>query len=150
MSFSVICPCSSALSALLFISICAFFVFPALYITNEGISGGMVVYIVFGAVVISLLLKGKAFVTVFILYIASAVILVVLDYWDKQNALNIIRAFESDFRRYYDMAAGIVLGSIGLSLIILFQNSLYDSERQKVEAANQANFSFLTAIERLS
>jgi len=113
---------------------CAFMLFPFLFIINQGISGAMPIYIVFAAVVINLLLRGKTRAIVLALYLISAVGLVVIDYLDKERILNIIRAFESDFRRYTNVGAGIVLCSMGLGFLINFQNRIYERERKILQA----------------
>ena len=127
----------------IFVLTFAFIIFPYLFIANEGISGGMAVYMVFGAVIICMLLQGKSCWIILVLYLGVIAGLVVLDYYDTQHDLNIYTAFESDFTRYFDVAAGIIFCSIGLGLLIKFQLVFYNLEKKKAEAANQAKSFFL-------
>jgi signal transduction histidine kinase len=114
-----------------------------LFITNEGISGGMVLYFVFGATVIALLLDGNICKVTVALYLVIVVFLCVLNYYDGLYGWNIIKPFETDLIRYFDVTISAVLCSIGIVLLAKFQNAIYIAEKEKAENANRAKSDFL-------
>ena len=131
------------LCALLFIILLAFIIFPFLFTINEGISGGMPFYMIYSAVVISLLLTGKTCIITLGIYLLYTLCWVVLDYYNKKNGLNLFTAYETDFLRYFDVAAALICSSIALSLITKFQIILFNREKKKTEAASRAKSEFL-------
>jgi len=107
---------------------------------------------VFGAVVICLLLNGKICVAMLSVYLAVIVALNMLHYYDEhilnQNyqrdiELSIIRLFETDEIQHFDVAVSIVLTSIGVGMLIKFQNAVYIREKERAEKANMAKSEFL-------
>jgi len=131
------------LGALVFVILFTFVIFPYLYITNAGISGGMILYMVFGAAVICQLLEGRLCVAALAIYLTTIVTLITLDYYSQQLALDFVISFDSEFTRYFDVGAAIVFCSIAMGLLIKFQNRVYIDEKKKAEAASQAKSEFL-------
>ena len=129
--------------AIMFILFQSLLGLPYLFFTNQGVDGGMLVYLVFGAVIIGLLLKGKACITMLAVYLVIVVSFIVLDYFAPIYGLDIIVPFDSETIRYYDVASNLVLCSIAVVVIIKFQTYLYRNERKKSEAANRAKSEFL-------
>ena len=129
--------------ALLFAILLAFITFPFLFTINEGISGGIPFYMIYSAVVISMILMGKTRVITLAIYLAYSVGLVVLDYYNKQRGLNLFVAYETDYFRYFDVAAALICCCIALILITKFQIILFTREKKKSEAASQAKGEFL-------
>ena len=103
------------LCALLLIIILSFITFPFLFALNEGISGGMPFYMIYSAVVISLLLTGKTYVITLLVYLAYSAGLVVLDFYNKQLDFGLFVVYETDFLRYFDVATALICSSIALS-----------------------------------
>jgi len=131
------------LGSIIFTAVIGFFFFPLLYITNEGITGAQPIYIVFGAAIIGLLLRGKACVIMMTLYLLLAVGCISFDYYNKIHGLNYITQFSSDEVRYFDNMLGVVVCSIIIGVIIRFQSKLYNLEKKKTEEANRAKSEFL-------
>ena len=131
------------LFSVLFIAIFSVAVIPYLFIENEGINGGMLLYIIFGATLVSLLLDGKLCVITLALYILVMAGLCILDYYDELLGLNIIQPFDTSLIRHIDVTMSVVLCCIGISLLIKFQNAVYIAEKEKAEKANRAKGDFL-------
>ena len=131
------------LCALLFIILLAFITFPYLFTINEGISGGMTFYMVYSAVVISLLLRGKTCIITLAVYLVYSAGWIVLDYYNKQTDTNLFVKYETDFLRYFDVVVALICSSIALSLITKFQMILFNREKIKTEAASRAKSEFL-------
>ena len=129
--------------SIIFVAVIGFIFFPLLYITNEGITGAQPIYIVFGAAIICLLLRGKACVIMLTLYLLCAVGYISFDYYNKVNGLNYITQFSSDEVRYFDNMLGVVVCSVVIGVVIRFQNRLYNLEKKKTEEANRAKSEFL-------
>jgi len=136
----------------IFIIIFSVLIIPYLFITNEGAVGGMTLYLVFGAVVVWLLLRGKTLFWIFTLYLIVAIALNVLHYYDEhilnQNSqrdvqLSIIHLFETDAIQHFDIGISVVLCCIGVGLLIKFQNGVYIRERERAEQASIAKSEFL-------
>jgi len=131
------------LGSIIFLAVIGFIFFPFLYITNEGITGAQPIYIVFGAAIIGLLLRGKACVIMMTLYLLLAVGYISFDYYNKIHGLDYITQFSSDEVRYFDNMLGVVVCSIIIGVIIRFQSRLYNLEKKKTEEANRAKSEFL-------
>ena len=131
------------LFSLLFIAIFSVAVIPYLFIENEGINGGMMLYIIFGATLVTLLLDGKLCVITLALYILIMAGLCILDYYDVVLGLDIIKQFDSPLIRHIDVTVSVVLCCIGISLLVKFQNTVYIAEKEKAEKANRAKGDFL-------
>ena len=129
--------------SVLFILFQSLVALPYLFITNQGVDGGMLIYLVFGAVVIGILLRGRTCIVMFVLYFLVFVSGVVLDYFDRKYGLNIIKPFGSQAIRYYDVASNFILCSIGIVVMVKFQIGLYIKEKKRAEAANLAKSEFL-------
>ena len=136
-----------------FIVMLAFICFPYLFMINEGISGGMIAYFIFSAVVISLLLKGKAGVIMLLTYLVYTTGFLVLDYYVKRPDLNnaaliwvrdnIYPKDYPDKEKFIDVATGLVFTCLALSLITKFQIVLFAREKKKTEAASRVKSDFL-------
>ena len=134
------------LFAIFYIIIFAFMLFPYLFVLNEGISGGMALYVVFGAVIISLLLDGKLYVVILVLYMLVVLGLIILNYYDTSLGLGIFLSFETILLRYFDVTTGILLCSFGMALLIKFQINIILDEKKRAEAASQAKSVFLATM----
>jgi len=131
------------LYSLIFISIFSLVVLPYLFITNEGVAGGMVMYFIFGAVVIALLLDGKTCVITIALYLLVVAAQCILHYYDDLYGLNIIKPFDTALIRYFDVTISVVLCCFGVVLLVKFQNSVYVAAKENAEKANRAKSDFL-------
>jgi len=120
------------LVSILFLSIYLFIIFPYLFILNDGISGIMVIYTVFSATLIGMLLRRRALVIMLVLYLSMVIGLVIFDYYDKVNELNIFSSFHLEYLRYIYMTVGILSCSIVMALLVRFQSNLFLYERQTV------------------
>jgi len=127
-------------------------ILPYMFIANEGIGGGMILYMVFGAVVICLLLNGKICAVMLSIYLAMVVALNLLHYYDEhlinQNyqrdiQLSFIQLFKTDAIQHFDLAMSIVLSSVGVGLLITFQKGVYIREKERAERASLAKSDFL-------
>jgi len=131
------------LCSLLFLIITSFITFPYLFITNEGIAGGMTFYMIYSTVVISLLLTGKTCIITLVIYLLYSAALVIFDYHNKKLGLNFILSYETDYHRYKDVAVALLGSSVALGLITKFQILLFKREKEKTEAASRAKGEFL-------
>ena len=129
--------------ALLFIIVLAFITFPFLFTIDEGISGGMTFYMIYSAVVISLLLRGRVYIITLVIYLLYTGGWLALDYYNKKLGLHLFTVYETDFLRYFDVAVALVCCCLALSLITKFQIILFTRERKKTEAASRAKSEFL-------
>jgi len=127
-------------------------ILPYLFVANEGASGGMILYMVFGAVVICLLLSSKACAAMLSIYLMVVIALNMLHYYDahilnnndlRGLQLSIIRQFETDAILHFDVAISIVFCCIGIGMLIKFQNAVYIREKERAEKANMAKSDFL-------
>jgi len=131
------------LYSLIFISVFSLIVLPYLFFTNEGISGGMVLYFIFGAVVVALLLDGKACLITLVAYLFIAAAQCVLDYYNDLYGWSIIKPFDTALIRYFDVTISAVLCCIGVVLLVKFQNSVYIIAKENAEKASRAKSDFL-------
>ncbi|MDR2908288.1 MAG: response regulator [Oscillospiraceae bacterium] len=129
--------------SLAFVLIVAMVVFPYLYFTNNGVSGGMTLYMVFGAVIIWLLLDGKTGIVTLSVYLVVVTACIIVDYYDRFREIKLVQAFDSDYLRYFDIAISFVFAGVGLSLVIKFQKNLFAQEKNKAEQASMAKSEFL-------
>jgi len=128
-----------ALCLIIFMSL---IVFPYLFLTNAGIEGGTIIYLVFGAVVIFLLLSGKILWITIILYLLVTFGYMLLNYFSGFCLFNILN-YESEFIHYYDVESSIIFCGIAIGIIVKFQNKIYMDEKLKADAANRAKSEFL-------
>ena len=129
--------------AIFFIIMAAFILFPFLFLTNEGISGGMVLYFVFSASIISLILDGKAGFIIMAIFIVYIVGVIILDYYGILSNLVFYGYYETPFFRYKDVTTAYLSTSIGIFMLIKFQTMLFKRENQKTMAASRAKSEFL-------
>ena len=132
--------------AIFYVSIFAFLLFPYLFITNDGISGGMSLYVVFGAIIICMLLEKKPFLITLSLYLALVAGLIALDYYDKHAGRTIFISFENDFTRYFDVGAAIIICCVGFAMLSKFQTSMIIKEKKNAEDASNAAQVLLSTV----
>jgi signal transduction histidine kinase/CheY-like chemotaxis protein len=129
-------------ASIVFVVLIAMIVFPYLFFTNAGIDGGMVLYMVFGAVIICLLLDGKTSIVLLSIYFAIVTACIILDFRDGGTG-KLVQAFDTELIRYIDVAIGFVCSGVGLGMIIKFQKRLFEAEKNKAEHASRAKSDFL-------
>ena len=123
------------------ISVCDL-LFPVIFFTNGGVSSGMTAYFVMCIVLIFFLLKGKE---CFIMLLIQNVIMVGCYLTAKFGIINVI-PFKSDFPLYVDVIHSILVAGVLIGFIIKFQNKIYETEKEKAEAASKAKADFLASV----
>ncbi len=130
------------LYSIILIILVAMIVFPYLFFTNDGVRGGMTLYMVFGAVIICLLLEGSVRVFMVSAYLIEVTGCIMMDYQDR-GTFRFVKPFETDLIRYFDVAFALILCSVATGLIIGFQKWLFVLEKNKAQRASQAKSEFL-------
>jgi len=131
-----------SIGSLILIAFMSLFVLPYLFFTNAGIDGGTIIYLVFGAVIIFLLLPCKICIAAVILYLLVTIGYLLLDFYSDLLRFSIVN-YENEFFHYYDVETGIIFCGIAIGAIIKFQNKIYYDEKIKAENANRAKSEFL-------
>ena len=114
-------------------------VFPLLYITSGGITGGMACYFVLGILFTFLLLNGKWFYILYGLEIVEYVALWIYSYFHPE----IIVPFDSIESQYIDVVQSVVIVSLVIGLLIKFQTHSYKKAKEEAEMANESKSNFL-------
>ncbi|MCL2185129.1 MAG: ATP-binding protein [Treponema sp.] len=130
---------SGALWLIIFMSV---IVFPYLFFTNAGIEGGTIIYLVFGAVLVFLLLSGKVLWITISLYLLITIGYMLLNYYSGFCIFSVLN-YESEIIHYYDVESTIIFCGTAIGIIVKFQNKIYMDEKLKADAANRAKSEFL-------
>jgi len=130
---------NGALWLIIFMSV---IVFPYLFLTNAGIEGGTIIYLVFGAVLIFLLLSDKILWITLIFYLFITIGYMLLNFYSGFCIFSVLN-YESEIIRYYDVESTIIFCGTVIGIIVKFQNKIYMDEKLKADAANRAKSEFL-------
>ena len=114
-------------------------IFPLLYITSGGITGGMACYFVFGILFTFLLLNGKWFYILYGLELVEYMVLWIYSYRHPE----IIIPFESMESQYVDVIQSVLIVSLVIGLLIKFQTHSYKKAKEEAEIANESKSNFL-------
>jgi signal transduction histidine kinase/CheY-like chemotaxis protein len=122
-------------------------IFPVVFFSSGGISSGMLAYFILGTVIISILLRGKYYVIVLIIYCIAGVGSVFLSYYKPDLVIPI----GNRFMVYFDVASGFVISSALIAVAIKYmvreftaaQREAY-TEKQRATEASQAKGIFLS------
>jgi signal transduction histidine kinase/DNA-binding response OmpR family regulator len=113
---------------------------PYIFFSSAGVNSGILEYMVCGAVIISLLLKGKDLIIMESTYLAIVVFCIVAQYrWP-----DLVIPFPNELTGYTDRIIGVIVCSVVISAVVKIQNRVYQNEKQKAEAASRAKSEFLS------
>jgi signal transduction histidine kinase/ActR/RegA family two-component response regulator len=113
--------------------------FPAIFFTSGGTTGGMMCYIILGGVFITMLLKGKLYVILLIAFLVETVIYILIEYFHPEFAI----PFDSKLAAYGDILQGFVVCTLVVSGILKLQLKYYVDALAKAEEASRAKAAFL-------
>jgi signal transduction histidine kinase/CheY-like chemotaxis protein/HPt (histidine-containing phosphotransfer) domain-containing protein len=99
-------------------------------------------YFVLSMVLIFFLLKGKACV----IMLSSHIAILIGCYIVGKFYPGFVVPFNSNFSRYVDILQTILVSGFLIGFLIKYQNRIYETEKQKAEAANKAKAEFLANV----
>jgi len=127
------------LTAYLTVVLLADVLFPMKFLSIGGINSGMAAYFVLSMVVIFLLMRGRDLAILLPIHI---VIVTVCYYvscrfpgWNQPL---------TDSQRFFDAIESVVISGLFVGIVILFQSSVYETEKQKSIQASKAKSDFLS------
>ncbi|MDR1778560.1 MAG: response regulator [Clostridiales Family XIII bacterium] len=118
-----------------------YIMFPALFFTNGGITGGIAAYFVLTIVLIVLLSKGVALIVFVTTHIAVIITCYVVQHLKPDYVLPL-----NDFQRYADTVISIVIAGIFIAICVRGLSALFALEQEKATAAGKAKGDFLAQM----
>ena len=122
--------------------------FPIVFFSGGGIYGGVPEWFVLCFIYISITLKGKRMLVFFLLCAAETLVCYYVAYHYPEFVLP-----NTDAQAYFDSARSVILAGALTSVILLFQNHLYEEENQitiqqkkEIEELNQAENHFFSSM----
>jgi signal transduction histidine kinase/CheY-like chemotaxis protein len=122
-------------------------VFPVIFFFSGGVYSGMIVYLLLGAVIISILLDGKDFVIMLPVYLGINIICFFIQY----NYPFLVTPIPLELMLYIDVATAFTVSSVLIGIILKYQKDAYinaqktaEDERIRAETASQAKSDFLS------
>ncbi|MDR2357011.1 MAG: response regulator [Oscillospiraceae bacterium] len=128
------------LGALILLTIVCDILFPFIFFTTNGLGSGVMMYMLFGSMIIFLLLDGKDCVVMGAVYLSVVVACIFVSYYYPE----FVTPFDDRITVYTDNAYTIVLCSAAVGLIVKFQNRVYNNARKRAEDASSAKADFLS------
>ncbi|MDR1217354.1 MAG: response regulator [Oscillospiraceae bacterium] len=116
------------------------FMFPVIFFFTNGLGSGIMMYMLFGSMIIFLLLDGSDCVIMEALYLAIVLACIFVSYFYPE----LVTRFESELTVHTDSAYTIVFCSLAVGLIIRFQSKVYNDARKHAEDASAAKADFLS------
>lgn len=123
-------------------------IFPISFFTPGGIYGGAPEWFVICFIYISLTLKGKRMPVFFLLCAAETLLCYYVTFRYPEYA---VQAAQS--RSYFDSANAVILAGVMTSVLLLFQNRLYEEEnklseeqKKEIEELNRAENNFFSSM----
>jgi signal transduction histidine kinase/CheY-like chemotaxis protein len=116
--------------------------FPLIFFTNGGVSGGMTGYFVLCITFMFFLFKGTECVVMVLVHCAVMIGCYTIGKVFPQTVI----PFKSDFPRYVDIIHTILVSGILIGFLIKFQNRIYEIEKEKAEEASRAKADFLANV----
>jgi signal transduction histidine kinase/CheY-like chemotaxis protein len=123
------------------VSVCDI-LFPLIFFTNGGVSGGMMGYFILCITLIFFLLKGKECAVMVLVHCAIMIGCYIIGRLFPKTVI----PFKSDFPMYVDIIHTILISGILTGFLIKFQNKIYEIEKEKAEAASRAKADFLANV----
>jgi signal transduction histidine kinase len=121
--------------------------FPVIFFFSGGVYSGMIVYLLLGAVIISILLDGRDFIIMLPVYLVINIGCFFIQY----NFPFLVTPIPLELMLYIDVATAFVVSSILIGTILKYQKRAYisaqktaEDERVRAEAASQAKSDFLS------
>jgi signal transduction histidine kinase/DNA-binding response OmpR family regulator len=114
--------------------------FPFVFFSSGGIYSGMLAYLLLGAIVISVLLNGKDFVIMLVIYLAINV----MCFFAQMTGIVIVKPIETEFMLYVDIAVSFVIACVMMVLVLKYQKLEYEKARQAAEDASRTKSDFLS------
>jgi len=115
--------------------------FPLLFITGGGVTGGIPTYFVLTIALIVLLAKGSAFYVHLSIHLTIIILCFLLDMFYNDWILPL-----THFQIYADSLFSIIVAAIFIGLIIVGIGNLFRHEKLKAEEANMAKSNFLAQM----
>jgi signal transduction histidine kinase/CheY-like chemotaxis protein len=113
--------------------------FPAIFFASGGTAGGMLCYIILGGVFITMLVKGKFYVILLIVFLVETSAYILIEYFYPE----LVIPFESRLSTYGDILQGFVVCTVVLSATLKLQFKYYIDALVLAEEASRAKAMFL-------
>jgi signal transduction histidine kinase/CheY-like chemotaxis protein len=114
--------------------------FPFVFFTSGGVHSGMLAYLLLGAVVISVLLKGKDFVIMLAIYLVINVVC----FFAQMLGIVYVKPIETEFMFYLDIATSFVIACLMTVLVLKYQRQEYERAQKAAEEASRIKSEFLS------
>jgi signal transduction histidine kinase/CheY-like chemotaxis protein len=114
--------------------------FPFVFFSSGGIHSGMLAYLLLGTVVIAVLLRGKDFVVMLMVYLAVNVACFFAQMFDIVP----VKPIETESMLYIDIAASFVIASMLIGLVLKYQTREYINAQKTAEEASKTKSDFLS------
>ena len=116
--------------------------FPLVFFTNGGITGGIACYFVLCNVLSFIMYRGK---TCFILILIHIIVMLGC-YVTEVLYPSLVVPLSSNFVEHVDVVLSILVAGLLSGIIIKFQSGIYEREKEKAEAATRAKADFLANV----
>jgi signal transduction histidine kinase/DNA-binding response OmpR family regulator len=114
--------------------------FPFVFFSSGGIHSGMLAYLLLGAIVISVLLKGKDFAIMLPVYL----VINVASFFAQMTGIVKVKPIETEFMLYLDIAVSFTIACLTMVFVLKYQNYVYEGARKAAEEASKTKSNFLS------
>ncbi|MDR1250476.1 MAG: response regulator [Treponema sp.] len=114
--------------------------FPFVFFASGGVHSGMLAYLLLGAVVISVLLKGKDFAVMLTIYL----VINVACFFAQMLGIVYVKPIKTEFMFYLDVATSFVIACLLTVLVLKYQNQEYKKAQKAAEEASRTKSDFLS------
>jgi signal transduction histidine kinase/CheY-like chemotaxis protein len=114
--------------------------FPFVFFNSGGIYSGMLAYLILGAVVISVLLKGRDFIVMLAIYLAINVVC----FFSQMLGIVDVTPIGTEFQLYLDIALSFVFACLLTTLVLQYQRQEYEQAKKVAEEASRTKSDFLS------
>jgi signal transduction histidine kinase/HPt (histidine-containing phosphotransfer) domain-containing protein/ActR/RegA family two-component response regulator len=127
------------LCAFLLSALTTLVLFPAVFFTSGGTAGGMICYIILGGVFITMLVKGKPYIVLLIIFLLETSACILIEYYHPEW----VTPFETRVAAYGDTVQGFVICILVISSTLKFQFKHYADALAQAEEASRVKALFL-------
>lgn len=120
--------CNEMVTVVLCLTVSCIF-FPAIYFASGGITGGMLIWFLFGLVYEFMLLNRRQFIIIFPISCLVILSTIVISYYNPQY----VKHFDTQLSMYTDNVQSLFLVAIALGLLLQFQFGVYIREQKELE-----------------
>jgi signal transduction histidine kinase/CheY-like chemotaxis protein len=114
--------------------------FPIVFFLSGGVESGMLAWLLLGSVMVTILLRGKAYFIILPLYVVVCMLTILFSYYHPELVVPI----SGSFMVYTDVAMSFALVSTLIAVSIKYMMKEYNEARKSAEYASRAKGNFLS------